>query len=199
MPRRPYDLNDRFSVTGGLRYQRDRVQREGVVDFRGVAAVDFDETFEALLPSLTLAHDLSDEVTVGFAYSKGLNPGGVSYSYSEGRYVEFDAETAHNYELFLRGALLDDRLNLSGNLFYTDLRDAQRAVSTRISTNVVEIITVNAEEAVSYGLEVAADYQASDKLMVWGSAGMLRTEFRKFSSAVDDYDGNAFGEAPSSL
>ena len=96
----------------------------------------------------------------------------------------------------MRGALLDDRLNLSGNLFYTDLRNAQRAVSTRISTNVVEIITVNAEEAVSYGLEVAADYQASDTLMIWGSAGWLKTEFRKFSSAVDDHEGNSFGEAP---
>lgn len=191
-----YDLTDRWSVTGGLRYQSDRINRKGAVSFRGVAPVDFDKTFDALLPSLSIAYDVNDDVTAGFAYSKGMNPGGVSYSFRQGRYVEFKEETANNYELFLRGSYLDGRLSVAGNLFYTDLKNAQRNVITALSPTAFEAITVNAEKAKSYGLEVSGNYVATDRLRLWGSAGLLKTEFQSFTSAVDDYAGNSFANAP---
>lgn len=191
-----YELTDRWSLTGGLRYQTDRIDREGTVNFRGVAPVDFDKTFEAFLPSLSIAYDVNDDMTMGFSYSTGMNPGGVSYSFIQGEYVEFEEETADNYELFLRGAFLGGRLNLAGNLFYTDLKNAQRNVLTALSATTFESITVNAEKARSYGLELSGSYSATDRLSLWGSAGFLQTEFQEFTSAVADYDGNSFAESP---
>lgn len=191
-----YDLTDRLSVTGGLRYQSDRIRRAGTVDFRGRASVDYDETFEALLPSLNVTYDVADNLALGFAYSAGANPGGVSYSLTRGRYVTFKQETAKNYELFMHGAFLNGRLNLAGNLFYTDLRNAQRRVRAPLTPPLFEEITINAEKAHSYGLELSGDYQATDQLKLWGSMGLLRTKFDKFTGALDNYRGKSFADAP---
>lgn len=191
-----YYVAERVSVTGGLRYQRDQIQRDGTVDYLGVVGVNYDETFEAWLPSLSVAYDINADTKIGLAYSRGYNPGGISYSFTEGSYIEFDEETADNYELFLRGSFIGGALNLTANAFYTDLTNAQRSVSTEIDSGVLEILTVNAEKAHSYGLELSADYAATDRVSLWGNVGVLRTRFDTFSDAEDDYSGNTFKEAP---
>lgn len=45
-----WKMADQWTLTGGLRYQHDRIQRAGVSTF-AAQPVDFDKTFSALLPS----------------------------------------------------------------------------------------------------------------------------------------------------
>ncbi|RJE82325.1 TonB-dependent receptor [Paracoccus onubensis] len=188
---------DRWTLSAGLRYQRDHIQRQGESNL-SPTPLDYDEEFDAWLPKLSLAYEVTPDTTIGALVSKGYNPGGVSLNLNTGEYKTYDAEKVWNYELFARTHLMDDRLFLSGNLFYSDFRDAQRYVFAEIAgSGDWSSYTINAEKAKSYGLELAMDYRVTDNLRLKAGAGLLRTEITEFSDALGDYEGTDFARAPS--
>lgn len=189
-----YRFAEQWTLTTGLRYQQDRIQRVG----RSVYAptpVDFDATYSTLLPKASLAFDVNDEWTVGALVSRGYNPGGVSLNMTAQKWQPFEEEKIWNYELFARASLLDDRLTVNGNLFYMDMKNAQYNIPVVVSPGVTQSYTINAEQAHAYGLEVGADYQLLDNLMIRASAGVLRTRIDEIASNVA-YEGNEFAKSP---
>ncbi|ETE54083.1 TonB-dependent receptor, partial [Rhodobacter capsulatus] len=90
------ELNYRFApdwmLTGGLRYQRDDVERRGTTSFTP-EVLDYDRSFDAWLPKLALTHDLNDTTSIGAMVSKGYNPGGVTLGFVSRQYVTFEPET----------------------------------------------------------------------------------------------------------
>ncbi len=189
-----YRLNDQWSLTGGLRYQRDQIQRSGTSVY-AATPVDFDETFSAVLPKASLAYAVNDDWTVGALVSRGYNPGGTSLNITAQRWEEFNEEKIWNYELFTRASLLDDRLVLNANLFYMDMKNAQYNIPMVISPGVTHSYTINAEKAHAYGLEVGADYQLLDNLTLKASAGLLKTEIDQMSRRTG-FEGNEFAKSP---
>ncbi|PTW56555.1 outer membrane receptor protein involved in Fe transport [Breoghania corrubedonensis] len=189
-----FKLTDRWTITGGLRYERDRVQRVGTSSFT-TTDLDYDETFDAWLPKVSVAYALTPDVTVGALVSRGANPGGVALDLYQRRWMDFEQETVWNYELFTRAHFLNDRLFVSGNVFFMDYTDAQRYVTTSLVSGVTQILTVNAESAYSYGAEVTMSYQLLDNVRVNASAGLLKTKIEEFS-LLPDYEGNDFSKAP---
>ena len=187
---------DAWMLTGGLRYQRDEIKRTGdVTSAYANSDVDYDQTFDALLPKVSLSYEVSPALTVGALVSKGYNPGGVSLDFVSSKdWEEFEAETVWDYELFARSSLLGDRLFLSGNLFFMDYSNAQQNI-TQTLNGITYIHTINADEAQSYGLELSASYMPTDRLSLNAGLGLMHTEFTEFSAAAD-YEGNAFASAP---
>ncbi|MBB3808552.1 TonB-dependent receptor [Pseudochelatococcus contaminans] len=189
-----YRLTDKWTFTGGLRYQQDQIERLGTSVYTRTP-VDYDKTFSAFLPKVSLSYDITPDWTVGGLVSRGYNPGGVSLNISSGRWVNFKDETLWNYELFTRTSLLDNKLNLNGNVFYTDFKNAQYNIPVVISPGVTQSYTINAESAYSYGLEVGLDYRLLDSVTVRASAGLLKTKIDEVSSN-SEYNGNKFPKAP---
>jgi iron complex outermembrane recepter protein len=189
-----YRFAEQWTLTTGLRYQNDRIERVGSSVF-APTPVDFDATFSALLPKASLAYAVNDDWTVGALVSRGYNPGGVSLNLTARQWQDFEEEKIWNYELFTRATLLDDRLTVNGNLFYMDFKNAQYTIPVVVSPGVTQSYTINAEEAHAYGLEVGADYQALDNLTLRASAGVLRTRIDKIASNVA-YEGNEFAKSP---
>lgn len=189
-------IGDRWTLTGGLRYQRDHIRRNGEVSpLFANSDVDYDKTFDAILPKASLAYDLTPDWTLGVMVSRGYNPGGVSLDFlSSKEWSTFDEETVWNYEVFSRADLLEGRLFLTGNLFYMDYDDAQQNISQLID-GVTYAYTVNAQSAESYGLELGLDYRPIDSLILRASAGLLHTEFKRFDQ-MPSYEGNEFARAP---
>ncbi|WP_193171464.1 TonB-dependent receptor [Nisaea nitritireducens] len=191
-----YRLTDRWTLTGGLRYQRDSIERTGTSSFAS-NALDYDETFDAILPRASLAYDLTPTSTVGAMVSRGYNPGGVNLSFATREYISFKEETVWNYELFGRTRLLDDRLGLSANLFYSDYEDSQRLLPDYLNGLQYGSVVVNAESTESYGLELAMDYLVRDDVRLRGGLGLLKSEIGSFSSIEGtNYTSNEFGRAP---
>jgi len=191
-----YRLTDRWTLTGGLRYQRDSIERSGTSSFAS-DALDYDETFDAILPRASIAYDLTPTSTVGAMVSRGYNPGGINLSFATSEYITFEEETAWNYELFGRTRLMNGRLGLSGNLFYSDYEDSQRLLPDYLNGLQYGSVVVNAESAKSYGLELAVDYLVRDDVRLRGGVGLLQSEIGTFSSvAGTDYTDNEFGRAP---
>lgn len=189
-------LDERWTLSAGLRYQRDHIRRQGDVSpLFAKSDVDYDETFDVFLPKLSLTYEVTPDWNVGALISKGYNPGGVSldFGYSK-EWTKFDAETVWNYELFTRAELMEGRLMLTGNLFYTDYSNAQHNIAHLVD-GVTYLQTVNAQDARAYGLELGADWRATDTLTLRGSLGLLHTEFERFDQ-IPAYEGNEFARAP---
>jgi len=191
-----YRLTDQWTLTGGLRYQRDQIERSGYRALTtGNSSVNYDETFSDILPKASLAYAINDDWTVGGLISRGYNPGGVAFDLTTSNWRTFDKETLWNYELFTRANLLDDTLTVNGNLFYTDMKNAQFNVPVVVSSGLSESYTVNAQEAHAYGLELGADYKVLDNLTLKASAGLLKTKIDEISSNAQ-YAGKEFAKSP---
>lgn len=196
-----YRINDAWTLTGGLRFESDRIQRTGqstsAIVGRGAAIdLDYDETFNALLPKVALAYAVTPDITVGGLINRGFNPGGVSVDFVYGTATPFEEETVWNYEIFGRANLFDDRLTVSANVFYSDYHDAQRYFQTTLPGSTInQIVTLNAERSHAYGVEFAMGYQVLDNLRVSANAGILKSEITEFS-ALPSVEGNEFSKAP---
>ncbi len=191
-----YRFAERWALTGGLRYQYDKVERTGISNFTR-EVLDFDESYDEILPKISLSYDITPDFTVGGLISKGYNPGGVGLSFVTSEYYTFKPETVWNYELFARAHLLDDRLIVTGNIFYADHKNSQQVVPDYLNGQLYGSLVLNADEATSYGMELSASYQALDNLLVRGSLGMLHTKLDKITNAAGAaFEGNEFGKAP---
>ncbi|MGX5776421.1 TonB-dependent receptor [Methylorubrum zatmanii] len=195
-----YRFLDRWTLSGSLRYQYDDVTRAGTSPY-ALAPLDYGKTFGALLPKVTLSYDISKDLTVGALYSQGYNPGGVSLilfsgAAGTGTYVPFKAETAQNYELFARARVLDDRMFLTANLFYTDFKNGQHYIDQFLTAGVFSSYTVNVDKSRSYGAEIGADYLVLDNLRVKGGIGLLDTKVTRDGNVPTVFQGNQFARAP---
>lgn len=200
-----WEVVDALAITAGARYERE--DRERLGSAFGIDT-DLDETFDAFLPKVGVEWTPSVSTTVGLEASRGFNAGGASVSFGatdiDGNYSDdpalgprsfvFDSEFVWNYEAYVRSALLEDRLFLSANAFYSDFRDQQRREQIDYAGGFSDAIVVNSRQTRSYGLEAGADYFATNAFALFGNLGVLETEI---VDALDDsLDGNEFARAP---
>ena len=190
-----YQVTERLDVTAGLRYQRDKQDRDGTL---GSFTVDFNETFDALLPKFIVGYDVTDDLRIGAQAIRGFNPGGTTISFLDGSQDTFEEETVWNFEAFGRARLFDDRLNINANAFYAIYKDFQLFTIVGFTPGGIAVIEAsNADQAISYGLEFSADAQATDDLRIFGGLGLLDTEITDFSDSEDPtIEGNQFERAP---
>jgi outer membrane receptor protein involved in Fe transport len=193
-------LLPRTTLTGGLRYQQDRQKRSGELTANfGSVPLAFDRTFHAWLPKLSIAYDVSPAVRAGVLVQRAYNPGGTTLRFDIGRPDNFEAERLWDYELFVRGTLARG-LSLSSNLFYYDMRDAQRlkeiVVLTPDGRPVGFADLFNAPRAHSYGAEAELSWQARTRLRARLSGGFLRTKLVDPGPDYPGFKGNEFARAP---
>ncbi|MEO0466159.1 MAG: TonB-dependent receptor [Pseudomonadota bacterium] len=99
----------------------------------------------------------------------GPNPGDIA-QFDERQY---GPDKTTNYEIGFKSTLLDGDLTLNGAVYYIDWADPQLDSAT-VNANLT--ITINAEGAESTGAEMSADWQATDKLRIRGSASFVQAE-----------------------
>lgn len=189
------------TITGGIRYQRDSQERVGfLTTFRPGFSVDYEETFAAWLPKLSITYDLATNATAGLLVQRAFNPGGVTIDLNTGNEDTFDAETLWNYEVFARARLADGRFGLGANLFYNDIKGAQRLQRRAVifSDGREALVTEldNALAAESYGAELELDWRARPPLSIRAAIGLLKTRIVRTLVPSDPTRGKAFQRAP---
>lgn len=193
-------LSDNAEIRAGLRYQRDRKERVGVLGSSlSAISLDFDRSFDAWLPKLSFTYDFNRAFRAGLLVQRAYNPGGTSLRLDTGEPDTFEAERLWNYELFARATLAGGRVGASANLFHYDMRDAQRAQPITIPAPGGSLVTFadlfNVPKARSYGLEALLDWKASDSLSLRGGVGLLRTKIID-SGDYPLFEGKQFQRAP---
>lgn len=104
----------------------------------------------------------------------------------------FDPETVDAYELGIKSAFLNNQLQFNAAAFFMDYQDLQIQSATTAG-----IITSNAAEAETQGIEVDFVYAATENLTLMGNYTYLDAEFQSGSNfAGADITGNTLPFAP---
>ncbi|MFL6759261.1 MAG: TonB-dependent receptor [Sphingomonas sp.] len=189
----------RLLLTGGVRYQSDSRKRLGVLHTTPDLPLDYHKNVTALLPKASAAYDVNERVRVGVLAQRAYNPGGVTLDPSEAAQVRFEPEYLWDYEAFVRGNFLGGALNLTANVFYNDIRNAQRTLDLclQTTTGCVGLSQVsNAPRAHASGAELEGDYKVSGRLRLRSAIGLLGTRITKTIVPTDPILGKEFGGAP---
>ena len=102
----------------------------------------------------------------------------------------FGSENMWNYELGLKGSWLDDALTLSAALFYQDRDNMQvkqsivipmDPASSACPCNFVDSLQ-NAAGGTNKGLEIEGNWQLTENINLFGSLGLLDTEYKDYQS-----------------
>jgi outer membrane receptor protein involved in Fe transport len=99
----------------------------------------------------------------------GPNPGDIA-QFDERQY---GPDKTLNYELGFKSTLMNGDLILNGAVFYIDWTDPQVSSAT---VNASIPITINANGAESKGFDVAAEWYATEQLLLRGSYSFTQTE-----------------------
>lgn len=183
-----YALRPQLDVTLSARMEREHRRRKGG---SATVRVDHDETYDTFLPKLNFAWKPAPGHTLGASVARGYNAGGVGITFGTPVLsYAYEPEYVVNYELYSRHRLLDDRLELTANVFHNDYEDMQLPYYVGTSA-----IIRNAARAETQGAELGARWLARRDLEVFASLGLLRTEIKRF--AASGVEGNKLARAPS--
>ena len=162
-----------------------------------------DQNFSIFLPKLGLSYAVSPETRLYGTVQRGYRAGGAGASLINAEEFTFDPEKTWNADLGIRHKSTDGRLRLSANLFYVDWQDQQFQVPTEAA--IPDFISVNAGRSESYGSEIEVDYQATQRLRLFTTVGLLKTQIKEINNKdvpesqrenVQDWVGNSFTMAP---
>ena len=185
-----YHVTDQLSVTAGIRYTDDEKNAEisrynfdgtdrlpvpGLTTLTSPVPVDVAETNWS--PLLSVDYQVNDDLMVFATYSTGFRGGGFSPRPSNALQVTpFNSEELDNYEVGFKSELLDNRLRLNGNAFFSVYSDQQLFRTELDPSGALWFHQINTGEAEIWGLEAEFLAEPADNLFVEGSAGYLHYE-----------------------
>ncbi|MGQ0801322.1 MAG: TonB-dependent receptor [Pseudomarimonas sp.] len=210
-----WDINDAWSLTGGLRYTDEKksvdVLNIGYTNATftvpsGAVAADFEDsiTFQNVSPKLSIDYRWDDTTLVYGLVSRGFKSGGFNIraqatAVPRSR-LPFDDEKVTSLEVGLKNSFLDDTVFLNLAYFYNNYEDIQLSVFTVVpGSNPPTFFGdfSNAGEGTAKGFEVEYAIQFTDRVSLQGSAAYLDTKYDEFvSSGVDIADSQRFTNAP---
>ena len=137
----------------------------------------FDQNFSVFLPKVGLSYAVNPETRLYSTVQRGYRAGGAGASLINIEPFKFKPENTWNADVGIRHKSADGRLRLGANLFYVDWQDQQFQVPTEGA--IPDFISVNAGRSESYGSEFEVDYQATQRLRLFGTVGLLKTEIKE--------------------
>ena len=189
-------LWDRLDLLAGLRYTYDDVSSED--DSRVFAlrlnpddpvfpgefiARETDGTisFTDVSPRLAATYHATEIINLYGTISRGYKAGGFNENQTQGE-PTFDEETLWNYEVGVKGDVLQNRLRFTLSGFWMNWNNLQ-VNSVDISTGTPFFDTQNAAEAESRGVEVQLSAVPVGGLRLGGGLGYLDATFERFPRA----------------
>ncbi|MEO9132370.1 MAG: TonB-dependent receptor, partial [Sphingomonas sp.] len=208
-----YDVTDRVSLTAGLRYTKERKQyyRTTQTQLAGgalSAAFIFPNSlpapyntldhvdFGAWTPSATLSFKPTRDTLLYASASRGFKSGGFNGRVNSLADVTqlingvttvtpyFKPETVWTYEAGAKGSFLGGRVQLSGDVFYSDYRDFQARVgggATGIAGGSFPVI--NAGKLRNWGIEVEMAVRPVAPWSIRTSFGYLNSKYVEFNDS----------------
>lgn len=192
-------ISEKLDLTGGARLSYDDTS----IDFTRVGGNYFgyyagsfanSADFTSVQPKVSLGYQINDTTRIYGLVSRGYKPGGFNHAVTFPDDVNaYDPETAWNYEIGLRTATPDRRIELSTALYYIASDNKQIYVGP-VGFQVIR----NVGAAESYGVEVEGRWKATDRLSFSATGTWGRSVFTDFIDPVtgQNLNGNTVPYAP---
>ncbi|MBL4639714.1 MAG: TonB-dependent receptor [Kordiimonadaceae bacterium] len=181
-----YDLNDRLSLTAGLRYTRDEKRFapdqfvvSSLIGIPGgtplLPSGEVSRTFDRWTPMVNLRYTVNDDLMTYFTYSEGFKSGGYTQRVFPPlpEVASFDPEVVKTFEGGFKAEFLDGRARLNGALYRTNYNDVQVTVQ---DVSVAPII-LNAAKARIWGGELEMMAVLAPGLIIEAGVGYINAEF----------------------
>lgn len=199
-------LTDTWSVSGGIRYNRDEKDFTMLANLEPLAGFDWieppqslDGTWNSTTPRISLEFKPNDDLLFYGSISKGFKSGGInSFLFTEEDLLRYDPEKNTAYELGMKSDWLDQRLRVNVAAFTSDYTGLQlRGVvddgqlGCEVAFGCVRLI--NAAAAEITGAEIEMTTMPVTGLQLFLNAGYLNVKFTEIdptlqSLGVIDYD-----------
>ncbi len=180
-----YDISDRLSVTGGLRWTRDEKGIDATGALGGglplIAAPVAEETFEKVTPRVILDYQVNDNVLGYASFSQGFKSGGFNPRYGApiAEPTSFDEETVDSYEVGFKSDFWDNRARINAAAFFSNYDDIQVVV---FDNGIPR--TINAAEGEIKGLEIEATLVPDDHWLIQANIGLIDAEYTNLDDAI---------------
>jgi iron complex outermembrane recepter protein len=175
-----YDITSQLKFTVGGRYNSDR--KDATVLVEGGAfgpAFRLDDKWTNFTPRAVLAYSPDNTQNYYVSYSTGFKSGGYNFpAFSNSPQNILQPETIKSYEIGAKNAFLDRRLQTAAAVFYYDYKNIQVAHVL----NGAEV-KQNAGAAETYGVELDAQFAATDRLTLGGGYAFLHARFTSYANA----------------
>ncbi len=192
---------NRLSVTFGLRLDAEKneltFRNETLVGGNSVALTDTlfpTMDFIELSPKIALKYDINNFTNVYALVSKGYKTGGFNAIHERDEDLQFEAEHSWNYEVGLKTAFMQNRIQAEASLFYIDWSNQQ--IYQPVPSGRGSMLK-NAGESVSKGAELsmrANVFRNFNAILAYGY-----TDARFVTHIVDstkNYNGNYIPYVP---
>ncbi|CDF92539.1 TonB-dependent siderophore receptor [Pseudomonas sp. SHC52] len=167
-------LTEQLALITALRY--DHIDFE-VVDHAAQARLD--RRWDAITGRLGLVYDLTSNVSLYTQYSTSAEPpGGTLTSASIAQVSDFDLSTGRQFEVGSKFDFLDGR----GSATAAAYRIVRKNISVPSST--VPNTTEQAGQQTSTGIELAASFKITPKLLAAGNFSWVRAEYDEFNETI---------------
>jgi iron complex outermembrane receptor protein len=203
-----YSLSSRVSVTGGVRYTRERKELDSIggvyrigTDILLDPATFYDfiarKTFDAWTPKLSVQIQASPSTFAYVSATRGFKSGGFNPAARVPAVAAFYPELAWSYEAGLKRTMAGRRVTTNMAVFHTNYRDLQ--VLSFLQPGVPDIS--NAGSATIRGVEVEVDAAAGHGLRLGGHLSWLEATYDRYLARVTgggtrDAAGNRLNNAP---
>ncbi|MFT3977840.1 MAG: TonB-dependent receptor [Sphingomonas bacterium] len=196
-----FDLTDKLTLTGGLRYSADRKDFHYVSNAAGLPAPIFTydgaKTFQSVTGKVGVQYRLTPSANIYASYNRGAKGGGFfsGQATDPADLGPYKDETVNAYEIGAKTDWLNHTLRANISAFYYDYKNLQ--VYTTVEDGLItRQLFTNASAARIYGGELELQMKPSRALTVSLNAAYLNATYRDFKSADQDYSGNTLPSAP---
>ncbi len=177
-----YYFNDRFDLQVGLRKSKIK-QTFGETDSGPLVPVILGEDSPRQVPEdkareqaitylITPRYKISQDVMLYGRFASGYRPGGINQGDFDGLPTRFSPDETQNYEIGMKGSLLDNHFTFDTSLYYIDWQDLQLSL---VNTANGQNYFTNGSRARSEGVELSMRLMPTDGLqidtwLVWNNA-----------------------------
>lgn len=200
-----WNPNDWLEFGAGVRYAEEKVDSQAELDFvlrnNGVDLVHVVASPSGKLkdsnvsPTASVRVKVSDDISIYGRYARGFRAGGFPLApASPISNNAFESEVSDNYEIGIKGNVLESAIDFDLSLFKIDISDQQLTTIVFFNNdpNLAIASVGNAGESTSEGLELNVNFHLTDNFELNTSVGYTDA---KYTDYIDTVGQNRAGEA----
>lgn len=211
-----FQVTSRDQLQVGLRYQESKFRSNFVTTLsgtvlgpvpivqQGISAANRDRTFRQLTGGASYRHEFSRDLTAYATYGRSYRPGSLNTTTAllDESLLVTKAETSNNYEIGLKGAFADRRVQFTLAIYQQDFKNYLAYTNSFLSISSAKDGLVNNNNAFTFnadaqvrGIEATVSTRINDHLQLGLSATYNDAKFKNALAPCNDYNGDGVADS----